>query len=160
MKLFKPPPRRELFRPPTHQRTSIVDLISLVTACAFFFGGIRVAGVYGATMGWFALQAALGRMSQRTNWQVGAFGGSLACMGMLMGAWLFDGRVQPIASYFQHKPGPSAFVVSLLFCIAMAMGVSFYLPRDSGQIKVDLVGTAMLAISAAALIAFLTIGTK
>lgn len=170
MKDYTPPKRVEVFRPISRQRISIVDLIGLVTACAVFFGGVRVAGAYGVVFGGFALQAALGRLSQRNDWQLGSFAGALTCIGMLTCTWFFHGTSQQlgqppfaaerisVASYFEQMPGPGPFVLPLLMCFALSFVVAFILPRASGQTRTDLIAVSILSLAAIAVSTFIAIG--
>ena len=80
--------RIELLRPRHAQYLSIVDLIVFVTAFAIWFGGMRIAGLYGFALGCFALHAASGRLLKRNDWQLGALCGALTLVGALSLAWL------------------------------------------------------------------------
>lgn len=90
---MKPTKRIELLRPRHAQYLSIVDLIAFVTAFAIWFGGMRVAGIYGFTLGCFALQAASGRLLKRNDLPLGALCGSAAMIGALGGAWICFGTL-------------------------------------------------------------------
>jgi hypothetical protein len=88
--------RVELFRSSHAQRLSIVDLCAFVTGFAVWFGGIRIAGVYGFVLGCFALQAASGRMLRRNDWQLGAAAGAITMLGSLTAAWVVYGTIGEI----------------------------------------------------------------
>ncbi len=88
--------RVELLRSSHAQRLSIVDLCAFVAGFAVWFGGIRIAGVYGFVLGCFALQAASGRMLRRNDWQLGAVAGVITMLGSLAAAWLCFGTIGEI----------------------------------------------------------------
>ncbi|MCM2371185.1 hypothetical protein [Aporhodopirellula aestuarii] len=83
--------RIELFRPRHAQRLSITDLFAFVTGFGVWFGGMRIAGIYGFVIGCFALQAASGRLLRRNDWQWGAFSGAATMFGSLCLAWVLFG---------------------------------------------------------------------
>lgn len=160
----------ELFRSKTQQHLSIVDLITFVTACGVFFGGIRIAGFYGAVFGAFALQASGGRMLRRTDWQFAALACAMTMAFSLVATWWFYGALrrlqtgvlndQPVSitSFLFRDPGLGPFTLSLWLCLGAACLIAWSLPQTSGQTRIDLIAMAVLSIGMTVAMTFITVG--